>query len=146
MPITSRLYVFEESGAVKRVPRRIQDALVFGEDAIPEYAGTRQRIATAIVENENGKPVRILDASGSYWTFDSDGKIHRDLHNSLAAAMELGDNAARASRAKVVDPCAPSSKGRNGKRRTDGICPRTIWTASQQTSGPASPPWKKSNL
>jgi hypothetical protein len=33
MPITSRLYVFEESGAVKRVPKRIQDALVFGDDA-----------------------------------------------------------------------------------------------------------------
>jgi hypothetical protein len=101
MPITSRL--FEESGAVKRVPRRIQDALVFGDDAIPEYAGTRQRIATAIVENENGKPVRILDAQGTYWTFDADGKIHRDLHNSAFTAMELHDNAERASRAKVVD-------------------------------------------
>jgi hypothetical protein len=103
MPITSRLYIFEDGGAVKRVPKRIQDALVFGEDAIPEYAGTRQRIATAIIENQNGKPVRILDASGTYWTFDAQGKIHQDLHNSVAAALELHDNAARASRAKVVD-------------------------------------------
>jgi hypothetical protein len=36
MAITSRLYVFEEGGAIKRVPRRIQDALIFGEDALPE--------------------------------------------------------------------------------------------------------------
>ena len=62
MAISSRLYIFDEGGAIKRVPRRIQDALVFGKDAIPEYASTRQRIAQVLVENENGKPTRVIDA------------------------------------------------------------------------------------
>jgi hypothetical protein len=53
--------------------------LAFGEDAIPEYAGTKQRIAEVIVENDGRKPVRILDAKGSYWDFDEEGKIHRSL-------------------------------------------------------------------
>jgi hypothetical protein len=103
MPITSRLYVFEEGGAIKRVPKRIQDALIFGHGGIPEYADTRQQIASVIVENEDGKPVRILDATGSFWTFDAEGKIHKDLVESVFAALDLHDKAARASRAKVVD-------------------------------------------
>jgi hypothetical protein len=47
------------------VPLRLHDKLPFGEEAIPEYAGTRQRIATVVLDNESGKPVRILDATGS---------------------------------------------------------------------------------
>ncbi len=64
MGISVRLYVFEESGAIKHVPQRVSYGLPFGEDAIPEYAGTRQRVAQVVLDNENGKPVRILDATG----------------------------------------------------------------------------------
>lgn len=103
MAISLRLYIFEESGAIKRIPRRIHDALTFGEDAIPEYAGTRQRVAQVLVENENGKPARIMDAKGSYWLFDKEGRIDQDLQNRMLSAMELAFSAPTNPKAKVVD-------------------------------------------
>ncbi|WGJ13771.1 hypothetical protein QEV83_13910 [Methylocapsa sp. D3K7] len=81
--ITSRQYIFDKNGALKRVPRRIRDGLTVGQDAIPEYAGTTQRIATVIIENDRGKPVRILDAQGEIWSFDSEGRIDESLRNSV---------------------------------------------------------------
>jgi hypothetical protein len=81
MPIGVRSYVFEDSGAVKHVPRRVIQGLYADEDAIPEYAGTRQRVAEVVVENENGKPIRILDARGHFWTFDEAGHLKRDPPN-----------------------------------------------------------------
>ncbi len=103
MAISSRLYIFEESGAIKRVPRRIRDDLVFGHDGIPEYAGTRQKVADVLVENENGKPARILDAQGSYWLFDKEGRIDQDLRNRMFDAMQLAFSAPHNARGKVVD-------------------------------------------
>src|SRR3954451_16902441 len=89
MAISVRLYVFDQNNALKRIPQRIRDALAFGEDGVPEYAGTHQRIAEVVVENEAGKPVRILDARGSFWNFDAEGKVGRDLGRLAAEAMEL---------------------------------------------------------
>ncbi len=103
MAIRSRLYIFEESGAIKRVPRRVRDDLIFGDDAIPEYAGTRQKLADVLVENENGKPVRILDVTGSYWIFDKEGRIDRGPHSHWALAMDLAFQAPMNKKGKVVD-------------------------------------------
>lgn len=103
MAISVRIYIFDEAGTVKRVPRRIQDSLVFGHDAIPEYAGTRQRVAQVLVENEHGKPVRILDATGSYWIFDKEGRIDQALQSRLALAMEFAFSEPTNRKGKVVD-------------------------------------------
>jgi len=101
--ISSRFYIFEEGGALKRVPQRIHDALVFGEDSIPEYADTRQRVAQVLIENESGKPVRILDVQGSYWIFDKQGRIDKGLQSRLALAMELAFSNPTNRKGKVVD-------------------------------------------
>lgn len=87
MPLSVRVYLFEEGGEIKRVPRRVLDNLTFGLDAIPEYAGTRQRVAEFIIENENGKAIRILDMTGYYWGFDEKGRIHKDLREAGAEAL-----------------------------------------------------------
>jgi len=62
MAITTRCYLFEEGGSVRRIPRRVVEGLIFGNDAMPEYANSVQRIGTAVIENENGKPLRIVDS------------------------------------------------------------------------------------
>ncbi|KAB1071167.1 hypothetical protein [Methylobacterium planeticum] len=66
MAISVRYYVFEEAGPLRHVPRRVSDGLYAGEDTIPAYASTQQRIAEVIVENEDGKPARLFDARGRY--------------------------------------------------------------------------------
>lgn len=103
MAIRLRLYIFEEGGAIKRVPRRIHDSLAFGEEAIPAYAGTRQRVTQIIVETEDGKPARILDAIGCYWDFDQEGRIDAGLERSLWSLMELGNDGRGHPNPKVID-------------------------------------------
>ncbi len=103
MPLRFRAYLLDESDTLKRIPRRVLDGLVFGNDAIPEYANTRQKVVDVYVENEDGKPVRILDARGSYLEFDEEGRIDHSLRRRAMEVMDLGDRVARASRAKVVD-------------------------------------------
>ena len=89
MALTSRCYLFEDGGAIKRIPRRVLEGLVFGKDAMPEYASSVQRIATAIIENETGKPIKIVDAWGEFFTFNEEGKIDEALRQSAAEAMNL---------------------------------------------------------
>jgi hypothetical protein len=103
MPLRFRAYLLEENGTLKRIPRRVSDGLVFGNDAIPEYANSRQKVVDVYVENEDGKPVRILDARGSYFEFDKEGRIDRTLGRRAWELVELGHQAERAARAKVVD-------------------------------------------
>jgi hypothetical protein len=60
-----------------------------------------------IVEMDDGKPVRIEKADGSFLRFDEQGQVHRELVASGFAAMETYRALERASRAtatgKVVD-------------------------------------------
>ena len=63
----------------------------FGKDALPEYANSVQRIAEVRIENDGGKAVKILEAIGSYWTFDGEGKIDKGLRNAGVKAIEIPD-------------------------------------------------------
>ena len=71
--------------------------LAHGNDAMPQYAGTKQKAADIIVEVENGKPVRIARADGNFLTFDKKGQVHRDL---VAGGMEAMETFAALKRAE----------------------------------------------
>jgi hypothetical protein len=67
-----RYYLFADDG-LYRVSNRVTTGLVRGELLLPQYAGTTQKAASVIVETENRTPVKILDANGSYYSFDATG-------------------------------------------------------------------------
>lgn len=90
MARTVRHYLFDQDGSIKRIPRRLIDGLTFGKDAVPAYAGSRQRVLEVVIENEAGRPQAIDHANGYYFEFDSDGRIHRGLQRGLAEVMDLG--------------------------------------------------------
>lgn len=105
MSISVRHYLFAEDG-LQRLSRRLVEGLVQGKDAMPQYAGTKQKSAEVILESENGKPVRIAQANGSFLTFDKNGQVHQDLALGGMQAMETFDALQRAQRqsaSKVVD-------------------------------------------
>lgn len=56
-----------------------------------------------LVEDDDGRPLRILDARGYHWTFDDAGRIDEDLRNSLIDRMDAFDKAERGMRMRVVD-------------------------------------------
>lgn len=88
MGITSRAYIVSENG-IKRVPRDVLQGLITGQDALPEYAGTTQRAICVILDNEDGKALRIVEAQGSYWVFDDVGHIDDHLREVGGAAMSF---------------------------------------------------------
>ncbi|GJE29546.1 hypothetical protein [Methylobacterium organophilum] len=112
MAISIRHYVFEEGGALKLVPLRVADALRGHDDAIPEFAGTTQRVAQVVLENEAGKPVRILDARGLIWKFDDAGLLQVDDVTGLPLYDRLAEN----PRGKVVD-LRPNIERQKWRRR-----------------------------
>jgi len=76
MTVTVRHYLFTEDG-LHRLSKRVLEGLIDGADALPQYAGTRQRTAEVMLDNDDGLPVEILEARGSFLEFDDQGKIDR---------------------------------------------------------------------
>ncbi|MBR0758657.1 hypothetical protein JQ604_41305 [Bradyrhizobium jicamae] len=90
MNVSIRFYLFADDG-VFRISPQLMMRLIHDRDAMPKYAGTKQKAVDVIIELENGKPVRIARADGSYLTFDEKGHIHGSLIASGSAAMETYD-------------------------------------------------------
>ena len=107
--------------------QRLMQGLAHGNDAMPQYAGTKQKAADVTVEVENGKPVRIAKADGNFLTFDKKGQVHRDLVAGGMEAMETFaalERAVRRPSSKVVD-LAPKLKREKWERNNR-------WTLSKQ--------------
>lgn len=105
MSISVRFYLFTDAG-MQRIPQRVMEGLCHGEDAMPQFAETKQRVANVIVELDDGKPSRILEATGSYLHFDKHGKVHESLVRGGFEAMETYEALERSKRiapSKIVD-------------------------------------------
>ncbi|TCU65581.1 hypothetical protein EDE08_113195 [Bradyrhizobium sp. R2.2-H] len=72
MGLSIRFYLFAEDG-FQAISQRVMMGLIRGKDAMPQYAGTRQKVADVILESEGKKPARIERTQGSYLTFDENG-------------------------------------------------------------------------
>ena len=118
MGISFRHYLFAEDGSLRRLPQRIVDELPSGRDAIPEFAGTRQRVAYLVLENADSRPKRILDARGEFWTFDADGKVDRDMNERMIAVLDRVAEPPAARRGPVVD-LVPEIKKREQQARDE---------------------------
>jgi hypothetical protein len=87
MTVTIRFYLFADDG-LYRISHRLVTSLIHGTDAMPQYAGTKQKTADVYLEIDDGKPIKILRAEGSFLTFDEKGQVHRGLMTSGFAALE----------------------------------------------------------
>ena len=123
MGISSRLYILEPDGALKRVPMRVVNGLVFGADAVPAYAGSSQRVIQVLLENEDGRPVRILYVTGSIWAFDAAGKVDRRLRRAAGEWFDVAFAEKSQDGGRVVS-LVPELKRRE-------LEARTRWTVTQ---------------
>ena len=125
-----RFYLFAEDG-LQRISQRLMEGLAQGRDAMPQFAGTKQKVANVLVEMDGGKPIKIERADGSYLMFDENGEVHKDLIASGFAAMETYRALERAGRnpetGKVVD-LSPKLNRKKWERKTVGRSRRMTWT------------------
>jgi hypothetical protein len=105
MSVSLRYYLFAADG-LQRISQRVMEGLCHGRDAMPQFAGTKKRLAHVVVELENGKPARILEATGSFFDFDRKGEVRDALVRGGFAAMETHgalEKAKRVGPSKVID-------------------------------------------
>jgi nucleoid DNA-binding protein len=105
MSVSIRFYLFAADGP-QRISQRVMEGLCHGQDAMPQFANTKQRVADVVVELENGKPARILQANGSFLDFDDKGKVHESLVRGGFGAIETHTALERSKRtgpSKIVD-------------------------------------------
>ena len=117
MAVSIRFYIFASDG-MQRISQRLMEGLCHGHDAMPQFAGTKQKMANAIIELEHGKPARIVQVEGSYLQFDQAGKVHEFLQRGAIEAMEMLPSLERSERikpSKVVD-IAPKLKREKWER------------------------------
>ena len=88
MSISVRRYLLPEGGEPRRISNGLANGLIFGDDAIPEYAGSSQKVMTVYIDNEDGQPQQVRGAEGSIWLFDDEGKIREGLLDALRLAMD----------------------------------------------------------
>lgn len=87
MGVSIRHYLFPIEGDPQRLSKRLVEGLIFGKDAIPEYAGTRQRVMAVVLHSEDGEPEQMVRTDCSIWVFDGDGNITAGLQDALAEGM-----------------------------------------------------------
>jgi hypothetical protein len=93
MGLSTRHYLFADDG-LYRMSNRVNSGLVGGEFLLPQHAGTKQRVAIVVLQNEGRKPAKISEVEGRYYSFDADGNaaeaFHRDVTNlPLSAGVHL---------------------------------------------------------
>ena len=150
-----RYYLFSVDGPL-RISQRVMNGLCMGRDAMPQYAHTRQKIAAAICELENGKPVRILTVEGSYLDFDKSGQVQESLTRGAFEAMQAYDDLENSNNAQqlMVFDITRSSIERSGSEKTAGhpinkssTSLRTIYsTGDQRPRSSLRKPKRKSPL
>lgn len=87
MGLSARLYLIEKDGTILRIPKRVAEGCFTGKDAIPAYAGTRQKILEVIVSSENGKAQAIQHTNGFYLDFDQEGRVYESAMDDLRKVM-----------------------------------------------------------
>ncbi len=100
MPVSVRYFLFPEESDPLRLAQRLVDGLIQGNDEMPQYADTKQRVTGVVIQNEDGKPTNIDRTYGTIWTFDEDGAIREDLQEAMSEAMSLSE--ASSTSEKVV--------------------------------------------
>jgi hypothetical protein len=87
MGLSSRYYLFADDG-LYRMSNRVNSDLVNGELAFPQYAGTKQKVAIVVFQNEGRKPAKIFEVNGRYYSFDAVGNAAEAFHHEVREAMD----------------------------------------------------------
>lgn len=85
MALHVRTFVFESDGTLKYLPKRVGFGLYAQTERLPQYAGKTIKSAEVLIDYENRKPVRLLDARGHLLTFSEEGELLRDWERWPAA-------------------------------------------------------------
>ncbi|MGY3443229.1 hypothetical protein ACVW17_003230 [Bradyrhizobium sp. USDA 4473] len=100
MSISVRFFIFSPEG-VQRVSQRILADLYNERKRMPQFAGAKLKVANAIIELSQRRPVRFLKLDGYYLEFDRNGGIREAQLSKFVDAMETFDDFERWKRRRT---------------------------------------------
>jgi|SRR6516165_3965427 hypothetical protein len=99
MSISLRFFLFAPEG-LRRISQRLVSALTDGEEAMPQYAGKKLKLAQVVVSLAGGKVAQIVKIYGAYFDFDESGKVDETFRLAARDAMETLEAYERFERSK----------------------------------------------
>jgi len=84
--LSCRYYLFADDG-MYRMSNRVNSGLVNGEYTLPQYAGTKQKLAIVVLQSVGKKPDKILEVHGRYYSFDAAGNAAEAFGRGVTDAM-----------------------------------------------------------
>src|SRR5262249_51831529 len=81
-----RVVLIDRDSICHRITRRQHEQLYDGTLAMPQFANERLRVAEAVLELKNRRPVEIVRVWLRYWSFDSAGYLDKTKIDEEAAA------------------------------------------------------------
>lgn len=92
MSVGFRQFLFREDGTVVRIPNSVFSAVNRGKARLKEFANTRVRRFSIIVELKDRKPYRIIRSSGCYVFFDRRGYLRDDKEQErMVLVLQAGN-------------------------------------------------------
>ena len=98
--ISIRYYLWADDGPW-RLPARLHQDLIARTVALPQYAGTKQKIVEVFIGKVGGRPV-IVEARGSFYSFNARGCLDASSV-SEAVSIAIDGAKARAAQGNVFD-------------------------------------------
>ena len=101
MGLGTRIFIVKEDDSIERLSMKRYNRLIKGhpDEQLLQFAGKRIRYALMVLEMMNRKPVEILMAEYSFFSFDSEGRL--DANEREKAARLVMD---------TLEPSAPEEK------------------------------------
>lgn len=97
--LSTRHYLFEEDGTLRRVSLRVLEGLVAGKLAMPEYAGQTVRFITVRIRMVNRRAHKVWSVRTEFFRADEAGRIDDGLRES---GMERWERYGRARKAALA--------------------------------------------
>jgi hypothetical protein len=105
MSLTLRHFLVPNDSEPLRLSQRLVEGLVHGNDAMPQYANSRQKVMAVLLSNLDGKPVGIDSTYGTIWTFDGGGEISAGLREVMADMVNsINDIATNSDKVVSITP------------------------------------------
>jgi len=84
-----RAFLFEQSGQIRHISRKLTSAILQKDAALPEYAGQSLRVAFVHLAFLNRKPMMIPKIETSRWTFDNNGLVEGSYLEECTLRLDL---------------------------------------------------------
>jgi len=82
-----RVFVFNQSGELRRISNKMFDEFYSGKGSLPGFSGDKVKLAYVILNFVKREPKKILGIVGHFWKTDKSGFLDGEWRDSMREAV-----------------------------------------------------------